>query len=185
MCQCWRRDVMEVAAKRICSCVLRGRSARAILLQRVVVYCKEDLAKTLGDQRSACSICRQLAHASKQLQSAELREAQRLHSPTQTTRWPSRSAFAAAWILDTPQSSCICGRNLAASDLPKCSLPDARRAENLRHLASHIPARDIVARKTRGCEQLVELRDACRYSASSAGMEALECLRCGDGGQSV
>lgn len=70
-------------------------------------------------------------------------------------------------------------------NLPQCTLPDARRAENLRHLASHIPARDIVARKTRGREQLVELRDACRYSAGAAGMEALEGLRCGDGGQSI
>lgn len=70
-------------------------------------------------------------------------------------------------------------------DLPKRSLADAGRAENLRHLASHIPAGDVVPRKARGREEFVELRDACAYCASSTGMETFERLRCGDGGQPI
>jgi len=42
-----------------------------------------------------------------------------------------------------------------------------------------------VTREARGQEELVELRDACRHGARPAGMEALERLRCGDGGESI
>lgn len=120
----------------------------------------------------------------QQLHCAELRNLDRMHIPSHTTRWPSCIADTAAWILH-PLSHHISHVASMRPHLPKGSLADSWRAEDLRHLPTHIAAGNIVTRKARWTEDLVELGDACRYSAGPAGVESMQCLRRGNGRESV
>jgi hypothetical protein len=60
--------------------------------------------------------------------------------------------------------------------LPKGSLPDAWRAEQLCHLASHVTARDGSAWEPWRRKHSVELRETGRHGARALGMERLEGL---------
>ena len=69
--------------------------------------------------------------------------------------------------------------------LPKGRLSNAWRAEQLRHLASHVSARDGSAWQPGGREHVVELREAGGHGARTLAMERLEGLRRRHRGQAV
>jgi hypothetical protein len=179
----WRSDMMEATADLISHCLMRGSSDGVVFGQGRVLGVGEDVEQTPGDQGCTRPVCSQLA-----LCEATQRALSSAHSRAVHTNPDYVLALAQCidCCLDSSHSSVLVSGNMAMEpNLPKASLPDAGRPENLRHLPAHIPARDIVAWEARRGQELVELRDACGHSACPAGVEALECLRRRNGGQSI
>ena len=180
----WYTEVMQVTAlfvQRSLGC--RSRVCFLFVL-RSIVECGEDVVEAVLYQWRAGSVCMQLifiysdrealtselltSNTHQSILRADLRVVQRL-----------RPEYFVHF------SHHISEEAVTRPHLPKRCLADSRRAEDFCHLPAHISAREVMARKGWWREDLVELGDACRYSAGPAGVEVLEGLRRGYGRQSI